>query len=80
MTQARLLTALGLLAIAAPLAAHGHMGPPPAGSADTRYCMHIEAITGSRIEQVKCWTRAEWADQGVDLEADWPREGVRIIG
>jgi hypothetical protein len=42
--------------------------------------MHIEAITGSRLEEVKCWTRQEWAEQGVDVDKDWPREGVRTIG
>ncbi len=52
----------------------------PAGTAQTRYCMHIEAITGSRLEEVKCWTREEWADRGVDVDQDWPREGVRTIG
>ena len=52
----------------------------PEGTAETRYCMHIEAITGSRIEEVKCWTRAEWADRGVDVDVDWAKEGVRTIG
>ena len=42
--------------------------------------MHIEAITGSRVELVECWTRAEWADQGVDVDKDWAKEGVRVIG
>ena len=30
--------------------------------------MRIEAITGSRIEELKCWTREEWAEQGVDVD------------
>jgi uncharacterized protein YjhX (UPF0386 family) len=42
--------------------------------------MRIEAITGSRIEELKCWTRAEWADRGVDVDVDWAKEGVRTIG
>jgi uncharacterized protein YjhX (UPF0386 family) len=42
--------------------------------------MHIEAITGSRLELVKCWTRQEWAEQGVDVDQDWAKEGVRAIG
>ena len=50
----------------------------PSGTAETRYCMKI-SITGSRIEKVKCWTRAEWADEGVDIDVDWAREGVRVI-
>lgn len=51
----------------------------PEGSATTRYCMRVEAITGSRIEQVVCWTRAQWTEQGVDVDRDWAREGVRTI-
>jgi uncharacterized protein YjhX (UPF0386 family) len=42
--------------------------------------MRIEAMTGSRIEEVRCWTRAEWAEQEVDVDKDWPKEGVRVIG
>jgi hypothetical protein len=52
----------------------------PPGNAQTRYCMRIEPITGSRMETVKCWTRAEWADQDVDVDQEWPKEGVRVIG
>lgn len=74
---------LALALGAAPLlAAPGSDRPEtaPAGTAATRYCMHVEAVTGSRIEPVVCWTRAEWADQGVDVDAEWAREGVRVIG
>jgi hypothetical protein len=42
--------------------------------------MRIELITGSRIQQVRCWTRAEWAVQEVDVDHDWPEDGVRVIG
>jgi len=52
----------------------------PPGTPETRYCMRIEAMTGSRIEEVRCWTRAEWAEQEVDVDKDWPKEGVRVIG
>lgn len=52
----------------------------PAGTPDTRYCMRVEAVTGSHVEPVVCWTRAEWREQGVDVDRDWPREGVRVIG
>lgn len=54
-------------------------GPSPSDSAFTRYCMRVGAITGSRVETIECWTRAEWAEQGVDLDKDWPKEGVSII-
>ena len=50
----------------------------PAGAPDTRYCMRVEPVTGSRIETIKCWTREEWAEQGVDVDQDWAKEGVRV--
>jgi hypothetical protein len=75
--------ALCMIAVAAPVSATKHeapLGPAPAGTPDTLYCMRIEAITGSRLEEVKCWTRAEWAENGVDVDKDWAREGVSVIG
>ncbi len=52
----------------------------PAGTSETKYCMRVEPLTGSRIETVTCWTRQEWAEQGVDVDQDWAEEGVRVIG
>lgn len=74
MTLRPLIPAIALIAALSPASAQA-----PAGSADTRYCMRVEAPTGSRIEAVRCWTRAEWEKQGVDLDRDWPEEGVRTI-
>ena len=39
-----------------------------------------EPITGSRIETTRCETRQEWARLEVDLDKEWPKEGVRVIG
>ncbi|MFL6752725.1 MAG: hypothetical protein ACJ8D5_04935 [Sphingomicrobium sp.] len=75
--------ALGMIVAGSPVAASQGRYPPtpaPAGTPATEYCMRIEAITGSRLEEVKCWTRAQWAEQGVDVDQDWAKEGVRIIG
>lgn len=55
-------------------------GAAPGGTADTKYCMRVETVTGSRLERVLCWTRQQWADNGVDVDRDWAREGVRTIG
>ena len=74
--------ALGLIAAAAPVSAAKHEEPvagAPAAGPNAEYCMRIEAITGSRIEKVRCWTRQEWADRGVDVDKDWAKEGVAII-
>lgn len=72
----------GLIAAAAPLAASDRDRPAaaPPGTAETRYCMRVGPLTGSRLEQVECWTRVQWTLQGVDVDRDWPEEGVRTIG
>jgi len=84
----KLVIALGAIAIAAPasLAAQPDSAPivtvasgtAPAGEPGTRYCMHVDPITGSLIETVQCWTRDEWADQGVDVDKEWAKNGVSV--
>ena len=73
-----LTAALATPAAASPDAEHPMKAPE--GTSETRYCMNIEATTGTRIERVKCWTRKQWADQGVDVDEAWAEEGVRVIG
>lgn len=83
MALRKLAVALSMIAAAPVSAAVQEVTPEPgapAGTPETLYCMHIEAITGSRLEKLKCWTRAEWADRGVDVDRDWAREGVKTIG
>jgi uncharacterized protein YjhX (UPF0386 family) len=41
--------------------------------------MRVEPHTGSRLETVECWTREQWAMADVDLDKEWPKEGVRVI-
>ena len=84
MAYQQLLIAFGLIVTGAPVSA-GWQEPAtpevaPAGNAETRYCLRIEAITGSRLEEVKCWTRQEWAENEVDVDKEWAKEGVKIIG
>ena len=78
MRRSQLVLLLGLAGVASPAAARPAMPAPP-GTPTTRYCMRIEAVTGTRLETVKCWTRDEWAEQGVDVDKDWPKEGVRVL-
>ena len=84
MAPKTLLLGLSMIAAASPVSPAGahrsEMTAAPSGSPGTRYCMHIEAFTGSLIEQVKCWTREDWAGQGVDVDRDWAANGVRTIG
>ena len=83
MAHRKLIAALGLMVAAAAAPAttpdSDLMAAPP-GTPATRYCMRIEPLSDSRIEQIRCWTRAEWAEQGVDVDRDWAKEGVRVEG
>lgn len=82
MRQAKLLITLSLIAAATPAAASNGERPAtaPAGTPDTRYCMWIAPSTGTLVETVRCLTREQWTRQGVDVDKDWPKEGVRVIG
>ena len=77
-----LAAALGMVVVTSPvLAANlqpGSTAAPPA-SADARYCLRVEPVTGSLLETIQCWTRAEWADQGVDVDKEWAKEGVEVL-
>lgn len=79
MARRTMALALGLIA-AAPLWAAPLSAAAPDGTSDTRYCMRIDPPTGSRIEPVVCWTREQWTDQGVDVDRNWDRDGVRTVG
>ena len=84
MALKHLIFALGTIVAASAASANQPEPAPmpgaPAAGPDARYCMRIEAITGSRLEELKCWTRAEWAEQGVDVDKEWAKEGVSVIG
>jgi hypothetical protein len=79
-----LVIALSMIVATSPVSAANSepmpTGPAPAGSVDTKYCMHVQPVTGSLLETVQCWTRDEWADQDVDVDKEWAKEGVRTIG
>jgi hypothetical protein len=83
MAYKKLIVALSMFAAASPVAAivsgQAPMIPAPPAGADARYCLHVAPVTGSLVETVQCWTRAEWADQGVDVDKEWAKEGVAVI-
>jgi hypothetical protein len=54
-------------------------GAPPA-TEGAKYCLRVEPTTGSRIELIQCETRYEWSLLGVDVDREWPRDGVRVVG
>lgn len=39
----------------------------PTNSAQVKYCIKSEPLTGSRVRTTKCLTKAEWAKRGVDI-------------
>ena len=51
----------------------------PAATADARYCLRVEAVTGTRLETILCETREAWAHLEVDVDKEWAKEGVRVI-
>ena len=83
MARLALFAALGMT-IATPVAATQPEEIPiagaPAAVPGAKYCMKVDPLTGSNIERIRCWTREKWADQGVDVDKEWAKEGVRVIG
>ena len=75
--------ALSLIIAAAPLSAAQPGTDPaagaPAAGPGAKYCMRVE-LTGNVIEPIKCWTREEWAEQGVDVDKEWAKEGAEVRG
>ena len=51
----------------------------PAAGPEARYCLRVAPLTGTLVERVRCWTREQWVEQGVDVDKEWAREGVTII-
>jgi hypothetical protein len=54
--------------------------PAPPGTAETRYCLRVDPLIGSRIETIQCKTRDEWAALELDVDQEWAENGVRVIG
>lgn len=84
MARMRLALAFTLIALAAsPVSAQPRdrdaMAGAPAAGPGARYCLRMEAVTGTLVERVRCWTREQWAEQGVDVDREWAREGVTVL-
>jgi hypothetical protein len=83
MAHKKLALALGLIvtlspALAQPSGRDDMTGAPAAGP-DARYCLRVAADTGTLIERVRCWTREQWVEQGVDVDKEWTKEGVTVV-
>jgi uncharacterized protein YraI len=83
MSHKKLAVALSVLVAGSPVVAqpgtvNSKAGAPTAGPG-ARYCLRVEAPTGSHVERILCWTRQQWADQDVDVDEEWAKEGVTVI-
>ena len=82
MALKRLFVAVSMAVALTPISAAkpegAQKGVAPVGSGDTRYCMRVGPLTGSRVEIIRCWTREQWAEQGVDVDEEWAEEGIAI--
>jgi hypothetical protein len=80
--QKELVVALSVIVTALSLQP-ANIGPSssaaPPGTANTRYCLRVDPITGTRIETIQCRTREEWAELDVDVDQEWAQNGVRVI-
>ncbi len=63
MSYASAILTFSLLVTSAPAVAG-----QPAPKDQTKYCMQVEASTGSRISKTECRTKAEWAQLGIDVD------------
>jgi len=70
----------GLIMALSLLAANQPMTPAPPGTPETRYCLRVDPLIGSRIETIQCNTRDEWAMLGIDVDQEWAENGVKVIG
>lgn len=83
MAHKGMIIALSMIVAISPLSAANPPPPPespaPTDGPGTRYCLRVDPITGNLVQTVQCWTRAEWADQDVDVDKEWAKNGVAII-
>ena len=79
MAYKALLAALSMIATASPgWAADPYpapTSPTPIADAQGRICLRVE-VTGRLVDTVECLTREEWAEQDVDVDKEWVKEGV----
>jgi hypothetical protein len=80
MAHKQLVVIFSLIAAASPVSATQPEPSAPPAPADARYCLKVEPVTGTRIETIRCETRAGWAWLEVDLDKEWAEEGVKVIG
>ena len=77
MTYRTFVIALGMVAASPTLASPREPLPEaPVANSKGEICLRVAPLTGNIAETVRCWTREEWADQGVDVDKEWAENGV----
>jgi hypothetical protein len=71
--------ALGISAALPLPAGNAGMAGAPSGTPETRYCLRVDPVIGSRIETIQCRTRDGWARLDVDVDQEWAANGVKVI-
>ena len=51
----------------------------PEAPPTARYCLRVDPVVGSRMETIRCETRADWAALDVDVDKEWAMWGVRVV-
>lgn len=74
-----LIMALSLIAGTSQTGPNPAPSAAPPGTPETRYCLRVDPLVGSRIETIQCKTRDEWAALEIDVDQEWAENGVRTI-
>jgi hypothetical protein len=74
-----LIVALSLIASTSQPATNQAPAGAPPGNPETRYCLRVDPLVGSRVETIQCKTRDEWASLEIDVDQEWAENGVRTI-
>jgi hypothetical protein len=79
MAQELFVVALSIAAALPLPAGNAGAGGAPEGTPETRYCLRVDPVIGSRIETIQCRTREGWAELDVNVDQEWAANGVRVI-
>lgn len=74
-----LILALSLVATTQPTSSNPPPSAAPPGTPETRYCLKVDPLIGSRVETIQCKTRDEWAALQIDVDQEWAENGVRTV-
>jgi hypothetical protein len=73
------IASMSLIASASQMPANAASAGAPPGTSETRYCLRVDPLVGSRVETIQCKTRDEWAALEIDVDQEWAENGVRTI-